>query len=113
MDAKKRKRLEEAGWAVGDAKDFLKLSEAESLYVETKLALADALVAQRKRRGVSQQEAAEILESSQSRVSKMEAADPTVSIDLMVQSYFRLGADRKRLANVIAPSKRHFQAAHR
>jgi len=113
MDAKKRKRLKEAGWEVGDTQDFLGLTTAEAQYLETKLALADALVAQRKHVG-SQQKAATLLESSQSRLSKMESADSTVTIDLMVRSLFRLGASRKQLATIIGSTKRSARvAAHR
>jgi hypothetical protein len=47
MDAKKRKRLEEAGWSVGDASDFLELTPEEGEYIELKLALATGLRVQR------------------------------------------------------------------
>ncbi len=40
MDSKKRKRLENAGWAVGDASDFLGLNPAEAELVELKVNLA-------------------------------------------------------------------------
>jgi hypothetical protein len=41
MDEQKRKRLEAAGWAVGDTSDFLGLTpvEAELVELKTKLAL--------------------------------------------------------------------------
>ena len=41
------------------------------------------------------------LETSQSRVAKMEAGDATVSIDLLIQALFRIGATRRQLASVL------------
>lgn len=40
MDEKKRKRLETAGWKLGNASDFLNLTEAETKLIETKMRLA-------------------------------------------------------------------------
>ncbi len=45
---------------------------------------------------------AKLLKSSQSRVAKMEAADPSVSLDLQVRSLLALGSSEKELAKVIA-----------
>jgi hypothetical protein len=44
------------------------------------------------------------LKSSQSRVAKMEAGDPTVSLDLLVKSILALGASNRELAAIIAKS---------
>jgi hypothetical protein len=46
-------------------------------------------------------EVAARLQTSQSRVAKMEKADATVSSDLLLQSLFRLGLKRKELAGAI------------
>jgi len=51
---------------------------------------------------VSQAELATRLKSSQSRVAKMEAADPTVSVDLLLRALFTLGARRRDIAGSIA-----------
>ena len=40
-----------------------------------------------------------LLGSSQSRIAKMAAADPSVSIDLMVRALPRMGASRKEIAS--------------
>jgi len=37
MKAEKQKRLENAGWRVGDAGDFLELSDDEAQFVDIKL----------------------------------------------------------------------------
>jgi len=55
----------------------------------------------RERRHLTQSEVASRLETSQSRVAKMEKADPTVSADLMLQSLFRLGLKRKEVAEAM------------
>lgn len=43
MKAEKVKRLEKAGWKLGDAKDFLGLDASEAEFVEIKLGLARRL----------------------------------------------------------------------
>ena len=51
-----------------------------------KLALARDLRARRLERRLNQTQVARIVGSSQSRVAKMEAADPTVSVDLLIRT---------------------------
>ena len=51
---------------------------------------------------MTQSELAQSLQSSQSRVAKMEAGDPSVSLDLLVKSLLVLGASNKELAAIIA-----------
>jgi transcriptional regulator with XRE-family HTH domain len=87
---------------VSGAKELLGLTEEELAYVELKIALGQRLKQRRKARRMTQEELAEQLKSSQSRVAKMEAGDPTVSIDLLVRSLFALGATRKDLARAVA-----------
>lgn len=103
MDKAKRKRLEDAGWTVGFPADFLNLSEDEAAFVELKLALSDELRARRQDQGLSQTELAKKLGSSQSRVAKMEASDPSVSVDLLIRGLLATGASRKEIASAIAP----------
>ena len=91
MNSQKKAKLEAAGWTIGSAKDFLNLSDAEAAYIETKVALGEKLRSARTGRHLSQSEVAKRLRSSQSRVAKMEAADPSVSVDLLIRSLFRLG----------------------
>ena len=70
MRPTKQKRLENAGWQVGDAADFLGLDEVESKLVEIKIALAKLLRSTRARRRLTQFELAERIGSSQSRVAR-------------------------------------------
>ena len=102
MDKAKRKRLESAGWKIGTVKDFLNLSSEESAYIELKLQLAKNLQKRRIEKKLTQIEVARMLKSSQSRVAKMEAGDPTVSVDLLIRSLLTLGARPKVLLRSIA-----------
>jgi DNA-binding XRE family transcriptional regulator len=102
MKTAKRKRLEAKGWKLGNAHDFLNLYLEESAYVEVKLALSKRLREARRNKNLSQAQLAQLLKSSQSRVAKMEAGDPTVSLDLLVRSLLALGASRKTLARMLA-----------
>ena len=99
--ADKRRKLERAGWTVGDAGDFLGLSADERRFVEVKLALADGLRRRREQLGLTQIQVAERFGSSQSRVAKMEAADRTVTTDLLLKSLFRLGASPRDVARLL------------
>jgi predicted metal-binding transcription factor (methanogenesis marker protein 9) len=102
MDKAKQKRLESAGWKVGTANDFLNLSSEESAYIELKLQLARNLQKRRIEKKLTQIAVARMLKSSQSRVAKMEAGDPTVSIDLLIRSLLALGARPRALLRTIA-----------
>ena len=106
MRPAKRKVLERAGWKIGDARDFLELSGAEVQFVEIKLALARLLRKLRSGRRLTQMELAERLGSSQSRVAKIEAGDPSVSIDLLVRSALVAGATTRDLAKALSSKKR-------
>lgn len=102
----KRRRLERAGWAVGDAGDFLSLSAEERRFIETKLALATGFRRWREKLGLTQTAVALRLSSSQSRVAKMEAADRSVSTDLLLRSLFRLGASRQDIVRLLTRKPR-------
>ena len=101
MDARKRKRLEAAGFRVGSVSDFLSLSAAEARFVELKASLAARLVERRRELNFTQQQLAHQLESSQSRVAKMEAANESVSVDLLLRALFIMGESTAAVANAI------------
>ena len=79
MKEGKRDRLEAAGWKVGSTADFLHLSPDEVAFTEMKLGLAKNVRTRRLRRKLTQSQLAKLINSSQSRVAKMEAADASVS----------------------------------
>jgi predicted XRE-type DNA-binding protein len=97
-----KQRLEKAGWRVGSAEEFLGLSPDEATFVDMKLALATELRKKRRQRHLTQAQVAKKLESSQSRVAKMEAADPSVSMDLLVKSLLAIGASRTEVAAALS-----------
>ncbi len=101
MDSKKRKRLEAAGWTIGDAAAFLKLTPEESALVEMRLALSQSLRERRVAAGLTQTELAKQLGSSQSRVAKLEAGDPSVSLELLIRALLAIGASRKDVAQAL------------
>lgn len=98
MDATKRERLERAGWSVGNATAFLELTPEEAAIVEMRVALSRSLKARRIAAGLTQTALARQLGSSQSRVAKLEAADPSVSLDLLIRALLALGASRREVA---------------
>jgi DNA-binding XRE family transcriptional regulator len=117
MDSAKKRKLQKAGWRVGSAAEFLDVSEEEAAFVELRLALSEELRGCRQERGLSQVELAKRLGSSQSRVAKMEASDPSVSVDLLIRGLLAVGASRSRIGSAIgranAKRKKHRKAAAR
>ncbi len=105
MKRSKRERLEARGWRVGTAQEFLGLTPEEVAFVELKLALSQALRAERLARHLTQVQLAKRLGSSQSRVAKMEAGDPTVSFDLLIRSLLALGAKPRDIGRTIQRPK--------
>ena len=102
MKRHKKARLETAGWRVGSAREFLNLSDADSVLVEIRVVLARALRSQRTQRHLSQSDLAKVLGSSQSRIAKMEAGDPSVSLDLLVRSLVTSGSTSADIGRAIA-----------
>ena len=106
MNKTKRQKLEAKGWKIGTVDEFLNLTPEESAYIELKLKLADGLSLRRKEQALTQIQLAKRLHSSQSRVAKMEAGDPSVSLDLLVKSLLALGSSPADLAQLISNNKR-------
>jgi len=85
---------------MGAAAEFLQ--PEESAYIEMKLELSKNLQERRKDKSLTQGQLARLLKSSQSRVAKMEAGDPSVSLDLLVRSLLILCESRKNLAKILS-----------
>jgi DNA-binding XRE family transcriptional regulator len=102
MKKSKQKKLEAAGWTVGSAFDFLKLGEAEIMIVNMKLALANEVKAARKRKRITQDAFAKMIGSSQSRVAKLENADSSVSMELLIKSLATLGESPADIGTVLS-----------
>jgi transcriptional regulator with XRE-family HTH domain len=101
MKETKRKKLEAAGWKVGSTAEFLDLTPEEEALVAMKLSLAANVKSRRESLKMTQQELAKQIGSSQSRVAKIESADKSVSIDLLIRSLASLGATRREIAGAI------------
>lgn len=106
MKSRKKKVLENRGWRIGSAADFLGLTPEESAYIDMKLALAELLRTHRIEKHWTQTFLAEKTGSSQSRVAKMEAGDPTVSVDLLIRSLLAAGVSRRRVARAMESRRR-------
>ena len=102
MKAAKARRLKAAGWNIGSTKEFLRLNDQEAALVEVKLCLMDALRQARRKRGISQIDLAKRMGSSQSRIAKIEAGDPSVSLDLILRALVASGASRRAIHETLA-----------
>lgn len=91
MKGATRKALVEAGFRVGDAADFLGLTEDERRIVELRAALSRGIHELRIGQKLTQRQLAVRMKTSQPRVAKIEAGAAGVSLDQMVRCYFALG----------------------
>ena len=102
MDKATKGRLRKAGFVETTVADFLGLSPEEEALVEARVALTRRVRQVREERGLTQVQVAKLIGSSQSRVAKLEAADRTVSIDMMIRALFRLGLTPKQVGKAMA-----------
>ncbi len=91
MDAAKRKAIEAAGWKVGDATDFLNMSDEERQLLDARVSIAMAIRRQRESLDLSQKELGARLKTSQPRVAKIERAASDVSLDQLVRALTAAG----------------------
>jgi len=91
MNKAKRMALERAGYRIGDAEDFLQLTEEERRLVDLRVQLIKTIRRLRQRRRLTQQQLAALLQSSQSRVAKIEGGAADVSLDLLFRGLFAVG----------------------
>jgi DNA-binding XRE family transcriptional regulator len=89
-------------WREGTVQDFLGLSESQAALVRTKAALAVRLQRRRTALGWSQTELAQRIGSGQSRVAKVEAAHPSVSLELLVKALLATGATMAEIGAVVS-----------
>ncbi len=96
-----RKRLTARGWAVGGAREFLKLTEEEAAFVELKLALADGLKELRLKRGLSQTQLAAGLAAGPWGVGIMVGGGSWGRRGRIVGSLLAVGTTRTGLAKIL------------
>ena len=102
MNEQEKVQLQPNGWKVSSVEEFLGLTKAEATYIDLKLTLLDAYRRWREQKQVSPAWLAEQLELNVSSITKMEDRDPSVSLDLLIQSLLTLGIPIKELAQIIA-----------
>ena len=78
-------------WKEGTVQEFLGLSDADMAVVETKVALTRTLRTARKAASLTQTDVARAMRTSQSRVARIEAGDPAVSLDLVFKALYAVG----------------------
>jgi predicted XRE-type DNA-binding protein len=110
MDATKRKAIEAVGWKVGDAADFLGMSDDERQLLDTRVELALAVRRQREAVHLSQKQLGAILKTSQPRVAKIERAASDVSMDQLVRAFTAAGG---KIVVKIAKAKKGQKASGR
>jgi hypothetical protein len=86
-------------WRSPRSGELLGLNDEEAALVDLKLGLAAAVKEKRARQRLTQEQLGKLLRSSQSRVAEIEAADSSVSIDLMIRSLIKMGASREEIAS--------------
>jgi len=101
MDKKKRQQLEEKGFQVRSAADFLELTPEEEAYIDIRLDISNMVKSQRAKRGWTQEQLARAIGSSQSRIAKLEGGDPGISMDLMIKALLRLGTSKKQIGKLL------------
>lgn len=88
-------------WVDTSVAELLDLSAEDIVIVEFRAALALALQRARKRRRITQEEAAERIGTSQAQVSKMEAGVFSVTLDRMIKALTALGVARKTIVRAL------------
>ncbi|HEY8666378.1 MAG TPA: helix-turn-helix transcriptional regulator [Tepidisphaeraceae bacterium] len=102
MKPSRRKQLERAGFKVGGAQDFLGLSDDEMALIDLKLRLLEMVKATRKSKALTQQQLAQMIGSSQSRIAKMETDASGISLDLICKTLFVMGVSEREIGKRIA-----------
>jgi transcriptional regulator with XRE-family HTH domain len=80
-------------------------SAARRAVAEARRVLAAAVRRRRQAQGLTQVRLAALLGSSQSRVAKLEAADLTVSLELLMRALVVLGATREEVGRAMAEQR--------
>ena len=101
-DRRKRwKALRAAGWRIGTVAEFLRLREDEAVIIEIRVALSRALKIRRAAFGMTRVRMARFLDGDVPLISRTEAGDPSITLDLHIRALLLLGAPRKDLASAL------------
>jgi ribosome-binding protein aMBF1 (putative translation factor) len=88
------------GWVEGSARQLLRQTREEETIVEIRLQLSDEVRSKRLARGMTQQELATRIESTQPRVARLEHG--VASFEMMVLALLALGVSRKEIGRIVA-----------
>ncbi|MGB3562289.1 MAG: helix-turn-helix transcriptional regulator [Thermoanaerobaculia bacterium] len=100
LDSKKKARIKAMGGRVTTVEEWLDLSPEEVAIIDMKIRLGEELKALRRKKRISQEKAAKLLQTSQGRVSKMEKGQ--ASLDQLAKSLLVMGESKKGLGRVIS-----------
>lgn len=103
MNDAKRKKLEAAGFRVGDAEDFLELSPEERQLVELRVRIGRFIRTRREEQNLTQKELADRIKTTQPRVVLLESGTG-VSLDAEFLAYFALGGKIEHLTLALPKS---------
>ena len=102
MDKERIKKLETAGWKMGDFGDAFGLSPEDRVFVEMRLAVAREVDRLREEQGVSQRELARRMGTKQPTVSRMLKSPSTTTFDSLFRVLLALGSTPRKIAAVLA-----------
>jgi hypothetical protein len=91
MDKKKQRALEAAGWRLGDAADFLEMTDEERQLLDARVEAALAVRRQRASLKLTQKQLAGRIKTSQPRFAKIERAARDVSLDQILRAFAAVG----------------------
>ena len=94
------KAVAELGWKDGTVAEFLGLTPEESALIEMKLALSRHL-RERRAASMTQNELAEKISSSQSRIAKAESGHSSVSMELLVRAILATGVTLHEIGEIL------------
>ncbi len=101
MNTLKQKRLEEAGYTVGDVRDLLELSPEEEAMIDTGLLLSQLVRETRVARGWSTEQLGRKIGVSAERVEELEAAAGT-RFELLFQSLYAMNVSPRTIATALS-----------
>ena len=104
MDGHKRGSLETDGWRLGNAQDFLGLTDEEARVIDLRVNLGRIIRRRRLAKGLTQEELAGRLKTGQARVARIELGLTGVSLDQMFRALFVLGGGFADLQVPAAPA---------
>jgi predicted XRE-type DNA-binding protein len=97
LTAEKKKQLEKKGLKIGSVQDFLNLTDEEMEFIRFRSSLGHAFKAHRKKKNLTQIQAARLLKTSQALVARIEKADPSVSADRIVKGLITFGVKTNQI----------------